>query len=69
MIEYSIPSSDEVVFKVQSVSGQVLYTQTIQSEAGKQIIELNTSDFAAGVYFYSMEYKGQKLVRRMSINN
>jgi hypothetical protein len=67
MIEYSIPLSGEVVFKVQSVSGQILYTQTLQSESGKHVIELKTSDLAAGIYFYSMEYKGQKLVKRMSI--
>jgi len=67
MIEYSIPSSGEIVFNVHSVSGQLLHTQTLQSESGKHFIELNTSDFAAGVYFYSMEYKGQKLVKRMSV--
>jgi hypothetical protein len=67
MIEYSIPSSGEVVFKIQSVSGQVLHTQTLQSDVGKHFIELNTSDFAAGIYFYSMEYKGQKIVKRMSV--
>jgi len=68
-IEYSVPNSGEVIFTIHSVSGQVLYTKTIQSEQGKQFIDLNTNDFAAGVYFYSMEYKGQKLVKRMSVRN
>jgi hypothetical protein len=68
-IEYSVPSSGEVIFNVQSVSGQILYTKTIQSEVGKHAIELNTSDLAAGIYFYSVEYKGQKLVKRMSVKN
>ena len=67
MIEYSIPSSGEVLFTIQTVSGQILQTQTLQSESGKHAIELNTNDFAAGIYFYSMEYKGQKFVKRMSV--
>jgi hypothetical protein len=67
MIEYSVPTSGEVVFNVHSVSGQLLYSQVLQSESGKHFIELNTIDFAAGVYFYSMEYKGQKFVKRMSV--
>jgi hypothetical protein len=68
-IEYSLPTSDEVVFNVQTVSGQILYTKVLQSKEGKQFIELNTTGFAAGVYFYSIEYKGQKIVKRMSVKN
>jgi hypothetical protein len=69
MIEYSIPEQGEVIFNVHSISGQLLYTQAIQSEFGKHFIELNISDFAAGIYIYSVEYKGQKLVKRMSVKN
>jgi hypothetical protein len=68
-IAYTIPSSGEIVFNLQTVSGQILHTEVLQSEAGKQFIELNTTDFAAGIYFYSIEYQGQKIVKRMSIKN
>jgi len=67
MIEYSIPTSGEIIFNVYTITGQLLYAKTIQSKSGKHSIELNTSNFAAGIYFYSMEYKGQKLVKRMSV--
>jgi len=40
-----------------------------KSYLGLVPIELNTIGFAAGVYFYSIEYQGQKLVRRMSVGN
>ena len=69
LIEYSIPASGELVFNVHTVSGQLLHSQTLQSASGKHVIELNTTGFAAGVYFYSIEYQGQKLVRRMSVKN
>jgi hypothetical protein len=66
-IDYSIPEVGEVVFHVHSVSGQLLYSRTIETASGKQSIELNTNTFAAGIYFYSIEYKGQRLVKRMMI--
>jgi hypothetical protein len=66
-IEYSVPESGEVIFNVQAANGQILYTRILQSEQGKHVIELNTNSFAAGVYFYSIEYQGQKLVKRMSV--
>jgi hypothetical protein len=68
-IDYSVPEAGEVVFHVHSISGQLLYSKTIETERGTNSIELNTSTFAAGVYFYSMEYKGQRLVRQLIINN
>jgi hypothetical protein len=68
-INYSIPEVGEVVFYVHSVSGQLLYSQTIEATHGKQSLELNTSSFAAGIYFYSIEYKGQRLVKRMMISD
>jgi hypothetical protein len=68
-IDYSVPEAGEVVFYVHSISGQLLYSKTIETERGAHSIELNTSTFAAGVYFYSMEYKGQRLIRQLIISN
>ena len=68
-IEYTLPEAGEVIFNLQTISSQILYTQVIPSAAGKQVIELNTENFAAGVYFYSMEYKGEKIVKRLVVKN
>jgi hypothetical protein len=67
-IDYSIPEAGEVIFHLHSVSGQLLYAKTIEATHGKQSLELNTNAFAAGIYFYSIEYKGQRLVKRMMIS-
>jgi len=67
-IAYTIPESGEVIFNLHTPSGQLLYTKVIQSETGRNIIELNTGEFAAGIYLYSLEYKGQKFIKRMSVN-
>jgi hypothetical protein len=66
-IDYSVPEAGEALFHVHSISGQLLYSQSIEVERGVHSLELNTSTFAAGVYFYSMEYKGQKLVKQLII--
>jgi hypothetical protein len=68
-IDYSIPKAGEVVFNLHNVSGQLLYSKTIEATNGKQSIELNTNAFAAGIYFYSIEYKGQRLVKRMIVQS
>jgi hypothetical protein len=66
-ISYSIPSDGSVTFNVYSISGQLLYSQTTEATFGAHSIELNTSALAAGMYFYAMEFKGQRLVKRMVI--
>ncbi|MDR0604806.1 MAG: T9SS type A sorting domain-containing protein, partial [Bacteroidales bacterium] len=68
-IDYSVPEAGEVIFHVHSISGQLLYSKTIDTKRGTNSLELNTSTFAAGVYFYSMEYKGQRLVKQLIISN
>ena len=67
IINYSVPAEGEVLFTVYSVSGQVLYTKSENVQSGDNQIEINTSTFAAGVYFYTMEFEGQRLTKRMSI--
>jgi hypothetical protein len=66
-IDYSVPESGEVIFHVRSVSGQLLYSKTIESASGKNNLEVNTTTLAAGIYIYSIEYKGQRLIKRMSV--
>jgi hypothetical protein len=68
-IHYSVPQDGEVVFHLYSVSGQLLYTMRKNVALGSHQIDLNLSEYAAGVYFYSMEYKGQRLVKRMNIKH
>jgi hypothetical protein len=67
VITYSIPQDGEITFRVHSVSGQLLYSQQENVAEGKHRIKLNISDYASGVYFYTMEYKGQRITRRMNI--
>ena len=66
-IEYSLPEDGQVILTIYSITGQNLYIEKKDSYAGKNNIEFNTSNLADGVYYYSMEYKGERLVKRMTI--
>jgi hypothetical protein len=66
-IDYTIPETGKVIFHLHNISGQLLYSKTIEAVNGSHSIELNTNTLSAGVYFYSIEYKGRRLVKRMSV--
>ena len=66
-IRYSVPSAGEVNFKIYSTNGQLLYNKAENASFGKHELEVNTSHFASGIYFYTMEFEGQRITKRMSI--
>ena len=67
VIPFRLPQDDEVVFCIMTANGQVVHRRTIQAVAGENRITLDASGWAAGIYYYSMEYKGQRIVRKMSV--
>jgi hypothetical protein len=66
-IEYSIPNDGQVIFSVYSITGQTLHIEKRDAYSGKNDIEFNTSNLANGIYYYSMEYNGERLVKKMTI--
>jgi hypothetical protein len=66
-IEYNIPSDGQVIFTVYSITGQTLHIEKKDVHSGKNNIEFNISNLANGIYYYSMEYKGERLVKKMTI--
>jgi len=66
-IEYNIPSDGQVIFTVYSITGQILHTEKQDAQSGENKIAFSTANLAGGIYYYSMEYKGERLVRRMSV--
>ncbi|MBP7102573.1 MAG: T9SS type A sorting domain-containing protein [Bacteroidales bacterium] len=67
LIPYSIPQDGKLIFKVMSINGQVLYKEDIQAVSGTHYVELKTESIANGIYYYSMEYEGQTIVKKMTI--
>jgi len=66
-IPYSLPEKGKAVFTVTDIMGRILYAETIESEAGSYMLRLDLEQFGSGLYYYSLEYKGQRLVRKMVV--
>jgi hypothetical protein len=66
-IDFTVPEAGKVIFNVHNSDGQLLHSRTVEAVSGKNSLELNVNTLAAGVYLYSIEYKGKRLIRRMSI--
>jgi len=66
-ISYVIQECGNVIFKVLTVNGQIIYEKKIQSNSGLSYIDLNTEFLSSGIYYYIIEYKDQRLIRKMNI--
>jgi hypothetical protein len=66
-IYYNIPVDGTVRITVYSANGQSLFVYDEEAKSGENILRLPVSDLASGIYFYTMEYQQQRIVRKMSI--
>ncbi|MFZ4401341.1 MAG: T9SS type A sorting domain-containing protein [Bacteroidales bacterium] len=67
-IEYTLPTAGEVKFNIMNLLGQVVYSMKEKSEMGKHLIELNVKDFSTGIYYYTIEFKEKRLLKKMVVN-
>ena len=66
-IPYTIPEAGVLTLRIMGMNGQVLYREDVNAEAGSGDIRVNLSDLAAGVYYYSVEYRGERVVKKMNV--
>ena len=66
-IPFYLPQEANVTLSVLGVNGQLLFSKEIHAMAGKNVYELDVNNLASGIYYYAMEYKGQRLVKKMQI--
>lgn len=66
-IPYSVPEAGKVTFEIVTTAGQVIYTTTEEAEQGVNYLEVNTSNLAVGVYYYTMRYKDTVLTKKMVV--
>lgn len=67
IISFNVPQAGKVIFRVTDLLGQEMYTEVVSSLSGKQSITLNTVNFAPGIYYYWVDYKGKRLTKKMTI--
>ncbi|MBQ6666592.1 MAG: T9SS type A sorting domain-containing protein, partial [Bacteroidales bacterium] len=66
-IPFNVPSDGRVVLSVMGVNGQLLHREEIDATAGANRVELQLETLPAGLYYYSLEYRGQRQVRKMTV--
>jgi len=67
-IVYIIPNAGKIKFELINLLGQTLYIKENKVKAGKNQIELNVRNLPPGIYYYSLEYKGKTLSKKMIKN-
>lgn len=68
MIGFHLPSNGRAIMVIHDVSGREVYRSDREYTQGYQQIELLASDLpGAGLYYYTLQFKGQQLTRRMSL--
>lgn len=55
------------LLQIHSIEGQLLYTTTHNADMGDNNIQINTSNFAAGIYMYTITLNNTMLTRKMII--
>ena len=67
-IGYSLWESAEVNFSVVDVTGKLVYSEEIGNKvAGVYNIQLDTKNFANGVYYYTLTAGAEKMTRKMVV--
>jgi hypothetical protein len=68
LIGYTIPEGGKVTFGVVNMIGQTLMNTTQTQSAGNHEVEVDVTALSAGVYYYFIEFNGQRLTRKMIVN-
>ncbi len=68
VIEYNIPKQGDISFEIVNMIGQSIYKFKETKEPGRHSINLNISDMPDGIYYYTLIYKGNRLVKKMIVN-
>ena len=66
-IPFVIPEDAEVALTIMGVNGQLLHREIVTATAGANRVTLQTGTLPSGLYYYGVEYKGQRIVRKMNV--
>lgn len=67
-ILFTSDKAETVTFQVVDVLGKVVYYKNMFANVGSNTIELSTSDFDSGLYYYTLTNSESSLSKRMIVN-
>ena len=69
-VRYSLENQAQILFEMIDITGKkVISINEGSKTTGVHTIELNTDKLNAGIYFYSILVDGQRITKKMTINN
>jgi hypothetical protein len=69
LIPFRLPEAGNVTFSLMTINGQILFFQNVEASAGNNSLSYDISTLSNGIYFYVMTYKGQRIVRKMTVQH
>ncbi|MCF8297513.1 MAG: right-handed parallel beta-helix repeat-containing protein [Saprospiraceae bacterium] len=67
-IPFSVPKSGNLKFTIRNLVGQELIIKNMKVKDGESFIDVDISYLSAGIYFYSIEFDGKRLVKKMVVS-
>ena len=67
-IEYEIPSAGQIRFELVDVIGQTIMLIEEKASAGRHQVNVDADKLAAGIYYYTVEFDGYRLTKKMIVN-
>ncbi len=66
-VPYSVPEPGKVTLEITTANGKVIYTDVQEAETGLNSFDVKVSDWAAGIYYYTIHYKDIVLTKKMVV--
>ena len=66
-IAFNVPASGKVIFRVTNLVGKTVKEVNLNVNSGTNYVNISSSDYAAGVYMYSITFDGTTVTKRMII--
>lgn len=67
-IDYNLDKGGSVAFQIVDVTGKVVYDRQIGAQpAGAYVLNIDGTNFSAGLYYYSLSVDGIRTTRTMSV--
>jgi len=67
LIPFLIPEGGEVQIRITDLPGQTIHHEVLVKPAGEHTLELDVSHMAQGVYYYTLEYRGHQITRKLVV--
>jgi hypothetical protein len=68
-LEYNLPESGKVDLVLRNAIGQEIQSYSGEEQKGLNVWTLDVSTLANGIYFYELDFGGQKIVQKLVVNH